>query len=134
MTIAFPILQLSNDSIAGFRDEASFRHAVSLTTDKAIRAGFFEKVRLIDSNLVDYRVRKLELTGKSGFFSWMKQGREIAALDLTLENQLDLSELKALLSGAIKGSAFWAENEDVDEVLCDIEGADSFSSLLAIFG
>jgi hypothetical protein len=97
--LAFPILQVSGDSITGFRDEPAFRRALALTTDKAINAGFFRKARLIDAQLADHRVQLFELEGRTGLLGWMKRGRNIKALELTRSGELKLGKvLKAGLT------------------------------------
>lgn len=131
---AFPVLQVSDDSISCFRDEESLRRAVGMTTDKAIKAGFFEKARLIDANLVDYRVVQLELVGKASVFGWMQRGREIKELKLAAEGALELSDVQALVANVIKTSSFWAENEDAEAVISEVQAAKTFSEVTALFG
>lgn len=132
--VVFPVLQVSDDSISSFRDEESFRRAVGMTTDKAIKAGFFEKARLIDANLVDYRVVQLELAGKAGLFGWMQRGREIKELKLATEGELELTEVQALVANTIRNSSFWAESEDAEAVISEVEAAKTFSDVTALFG
>jgi hypothetical protein len=134
MTLTFPVIQVSGDSITTFHDEGAFRQAVSLTTDKAINAGFFKTARLLDSNLVEHRIEQLELSGTAGLLGWMKRGREIKVMKIAAHGELDLPHVKSLLSTTIKSSTFWAENEDVDAIVREVEAAQTFAALAALFG
>jgi hypothetical protein len=134
MALTFPVIQVSADSISTFHDEESFRQAVSLTTDKAINAGFFKKARWFDSNLVEHRIEQLELSGTASLLGWMKRGREIKVMKIAAQGGLDLPQVKTLLSTTIKSSTFWAENEDVDAIVRDVEAAQTFAALAALFG
>jgi hypothetical protein len=133
MTVVFPVLQLSDDSITGFLDEDSFRRALALTTDKAIKAGFFKKARLIDANLVDHRVEQLELAGRSGLLGWMERGREIKQLKLASEGQLDLDQVKDRVVHILQNSSFWAENDDVPAMIERVRATKTFAELVAMF-
>jgi hypothetical protein len=134
MVLTFPIIQVSADSISAFHDEDGFHRAVSLTTDKAINAGFFKKARLFDSNLIEHRIEQLELSGKAGLLGWMKRGREIKVMKIAAQGGVEVLHVKTLLSDTIKNSTFWAENEDVDTIVRDVEAAQTFAMLAALFG
>lgn len=133
MAVVFPILQVSDGSISSFADEAAFRRAVALSTDKAIDDGFFERARVIDAAWVEHRFARLELVGKSSFFGWMRRGREIESLELERVGEHDLLGVKALIADAIKVSELWSESGDAAEVLGAVEAAASFDELVAVF-
>lgn len=134
MKPTFPVLQVSGDSILAFSDEASFRHMVSLATDKAIKDGFFEHAQIVDSGLRLYRVREIRLSGRASLLGWLKRGRQIEVLDVRAEDtELALAELKQLIAEIIRRSDYWSENEDVEGMTRDIEQAMSFEMLVALF-
>ncbi|MBL8611901.1 MAG: hypothetical protein JNL38_31450 [Myxococcales bacterium] len=133
MAVVFPILEVSNDSISSFADEAAFRRAVALSTDKAIDDGFFERVRVIDAALVEHRFARLELVGKSSFFGWMRRSREIESLELERVGEHDLLGVKALIADAITVSELGSQSGGAAEVLGAVEAAASFDELVAVF-
>lgn len=133
MAVVFPILQVSDDSISSFADEAAFRRAVALSTDKAIDDGFFERVRVIDAALVEHRFARLELVGKSSFFGWMRRSREIESLELERVGEHDLLGVKALIADAITVSELGSQSGGAAEVLGAVEAAASFDELVAVF-
>lgn len=134
MNLSFPVIQVSDDSITTFRDDETFRRALSLTTDNAMRAGFFERARLFDASLVEYRLRQLELGKKSGLFGWMTSGREIKVLEMATGRKLEFLEVKALIANTVRNSVFWSENEDVEALERKIEAALTFLALAELFG
>lgn len=130
--IAFPVLQVSGDSIASFPDESAFRRAVGLTTDKAIADGFFKRARLIDASLVEHRVKSLRLAA-SGLLGWMQRARRIETLDIERVGELDLAGVKALIARAIRTSALWSESGEAAEVLDAVERAGGVDEIAALF-
>jgi hypothetical protein len=117
-----------------FRDEFAFRKALCLATDKAITSGFFAEAQLIDASLVAYRIRRFELVGSSGLLGWLKQERTIGSLEIEPFNELDLDHLKATIVSIIKTSSFWAENEDIEALIDQVQSARTFPNVIDLFG
>jgi len=132
--LAFPILQVSGDSIMSFQDERAFFTMLCLATDKAIKAGFFREARLIDANLVEHQIQRLELVGRSSLFDWLRRGREIKALEISSGSPISFDRVKASIGDIIKSSSFWSENEDAGLLLNQVQAADDFSVLVKLFG
>ena len=118
----------------GFRDEVAFHWALSLATDKAIKEGFFRDARLIDSNLIEYQIQRLELVGKSSLLGWLRRGRDIRVLEVSSGSSTSFDRVKASISDIIERSSFWSENEDVETLIGQIQSARTFPALVDLFG
>lgn len=134
LPVVFPLLQISDGSVESFVDEVGFRRAVAMATDRAIRSGFFEHVRLVDAALVEHRFERLKLGGRERFFGWMRHAREIETLELERVGELSLADLKILTTTSLHGSELGSPSGEAPEVVQQVEAAMSFHELAAVFG
>jgi hypothetical protein len=130
--LAYPVLFLYKDALAGVRTE----EALTTTTSVALRAGFFDGLRVIDSEGRQYTVTKarfLHGVGRFWGYNIFLNRRIRVAIDLLESGEvLNVDAVRGLVLREFRSWHGWQAGGDFDELQRGVERASTVGEIIRL--
>lgn len=117
----YPCLLISGCTLLVLDFEAALQRVVGLSTDKAIREGFYRRAVIVDADLRLFRFGEVRLRGKFRLGGWMRSERAVERCELLDAGKIHLDEAKSKVLASIEGAS--------EEVVRAIAEASDLSAL-----
>ncbi len=130
--LAFPVLGIFKDTTASYRTFDS----LTVTTSAALRGGFFNGLRIIDSNGVEAVVRSATRLGGVGLFwgfnVFLNQRIRVALELESTGKTLITGQVRQIVLRDFRNWHGWESREDFDQLKDAVQKASSVGEILRL--
>ncbi len=130
--LVYPVLVLYRDTLCAERTE----DFLTTTTSIALRKGFFDELKIIDSNGRQYvvtKARKLHGVGPFWGYSILLNRWIRVALDLRSSGEtLSVDEVRRLVLHDFQSSPNWQTRDDFEELMAAVERASTIAEIICL--